>query len=123
MAQQDYALVKLFLNGAAVTQITRIRRMLDAQNQPIQLMNEGLGGWSHGMGISRVEWDAPVPIGGPEFDYEGIAARREFVELQVFVGRASVASLGKIQTTELEGAVGTPTAYSITWEGGLEPVE
>lgn len=122
-AQQDYALVKLFFNGAPVTQITRIRRMLDAQNQPIQLMNEGLGGWSAGAGISRVEWDAHIPIGGAEFDYEGICTRREFVDLQVFVGSQSVASRGKIQTTELEGSVGNPTSMAITWEGAFEPTE
>src|SRR5687767_3833706 len=121
MAQQDYALVKLFLNGAPVTQITKITRMLDAQNQPIQLMNEGLGGWSPGSGISRVEWDAPVPLGGSEFDYEGMAARREYVDLQVFVGSRSVASRGKLQTVQTEGSSGAPSGMSITWEGAFEP--
>lgn len=121
--QSDYALVKLFLNGAPVIQITKITRMLDAQNQPVQLMSEGLGGWTSGAGISSVEWEAPVPIGGSEFDYEGIATRREFVDLQVFVGSRSVASRGKIQTTQLEGSVGNPTSMTIKWEGAFEPTE
>lgn len=122
-AQQDYAVPKLFLNGAPVTQITRVKRMLDAQNQPIQLMLEGLGGWTPGAGISRIEWDAPVPIGGPEFDYEGMCARRDYVDMQVFLGGGSVASRGKIQTVETEGSVGSPTSMALAWEGAFEPTE
>ncbi len=122
-AQQDYALVKLFLNGAPVTQITKVTRMLDAQNQPIMLMNEGLGGWSPGSGISSIEWDVPIPIGGSEFDYEGMNQRREYVDMQVFVGSRSVASRGKIQTVQTEGAAGSPSSMSIKWEGAFEPTE
>ncbi len=123
MAQQDYALIKLFLNGAPVTQITKITRMLDAQNQPIMLMNEGLGGWSPGSGISSVEWDAPIPIGGTEFPYEELQTSRAYVDLQVFVGSRSVASRGKIQTAQTEGASGSPSSISIKWEGAFEPTE
>src|SRR5262245_36906704 len=111
MSQTDYALVKLFFNGAPVNQITRIKRMLDAQNQPILLLGGGLGGWSAGAGISRVEWDAPVPRDGAEFPYEKIAADREFVDLQVFVGKENVSARGKIQTTELEQSVGGVPQY------------
>jgi hypothetical protein len=123
MAQQDYSLVKLFFNGASVTQLTKVTRMMDAQNQPIMLLNEGLGGWSPGSGISSVEWEAPIPLGGTEFDYEGIAHRREYVDLQVFVGSRSVASRGKIQTVQSEGSAGAPSSCSIKWEGAFEPTE
>lgn len=122
-AQTDYALIKLFLNGAPVTQITKITRMLDAQNQPIMLMNEGLGGWSPGSGISSIEWDSPIPIGGTEFDYEGMCQRTEYVDMQVFVGSRSVASRGKIQTAQTEGASGSPSSIAVKWEGAFEPTE
>lgn len=122
-AQQDYALIKLFINGAPMTQGTKVTRMLDAQNQPIMLMNEGLGGWSPGSGISSIEFDAPIPLGGTEFDYEGMCQRREYVDIQVFVGARSVASRGKFQTVQTEGAAGSPSSCSVKWEGAFEPTE
>jgi len=123
MPQQDYAIPKLFINGAPVTQITKVTRMLDAQNQPIMLMNEGLGGWSPGSGISSIEFDVPVPIGGPEFPYEQMCTSRAYVDMQVFLGGGSVASRGKFQTVQTEGASGSPSSMSIKWEGAFEPTE
>jgi hypothetical protein len=123
MAQQDYAVPKLFLNGGPITQITKVTRMVDAQNQPVNLMIEGLGGWSPGAGMSRLEWEAPPPIGGPEFDYEGMCARKDYVEMQLFLGGGSVASLGKIQSVQTEGSVGNPSSMTIVWEGPLQPTE
>ena len=117
MALQDYAVIKLFYNGAPVTQITRISRVLNANNQPIQVLGEGLAGFTDGSGECTIEWDCPIPIGGTEFDYEGDAAAKNFVDLQVFVGSRSYAGRGKLQTTTTGQEQGAAANCAVSWAG------
>ncbi len=122
MALQNYAVTKLFYNGSPITQITRNSRAIAMNNQAIQLMNEGLGGFTDGSPEVRLEWDAPVPIGGPEFDYEGDATARAFVDMQYFIGAKSYAGRGKLESVNTEQSAGTPTSMSVVWVGEVKPV-
>jgi hypothetical protein len=118
---QDYSLIKLFYNDSEVKQINRVNRVLNANNQPMMLMNEGLGGFSPGSAECTIEWECPIPIGGTEYDYEGDEMSGAYVKLQMFVGRRSYAGLGKIQTTTTEGSSGSPSSINISWQGEAKP--
>ncbi len=117
MALQDYAITKLFYNNAPVIQVTRVARMLKANNQAVQLLNEGLGGFVDGSGECTIEWDAPVPIGGTEFDYEGDCANKAYVDLQFFIGSRSYAGRGKLEQTDTEQSAGQHTTIKVQWHG------
>lgn len=120
---QDYALLKLFYNGAPVTQITRINRVLNANNQPIMVLGEGLTGYTDGSGECTIDWDAPIPIGGTEFDYEGDLAAKHFVDMQVFVGSRSYAGRGKLQQATTSQEQGATASIAVSWQGEFKAAE
>lgn len=123
MALQTYALIQFFVNSAPVTQKTRIQRTLNANRQPINLMGEGLAGYAEGIPELTHVFDAPVPIGGHEFDYEGMLTRNDFVETQIFIGSRSYAGLGVIQTVDTGQEAGAAASSTVTWTGDASPVE
>jgi hypothetical protein len=123
MALQDYAITKLFYNGSAVTQITRLARVVKANNQAIQLLNEGLGGFTDGSGECTMDWDAPVPIGGTEFDYEADLVDKNYVDLQFFCGSRSYAGRGKLEEASTEQGQGNPVSMKISWTGEFGPTK
>jgi hypothetical protein len=122
MALQNYALIQFFYNGSPVTQKTRIQRSLNANREPINLLGEGLAGYAAGLPELTHVFDAPVPIGGHEFDYEGALISGEFVETQVFIGARSYAGLGVIQNVESTQEAGAAATSTITWTGEAKPV-
>jgi hypothetical protein len=123
VALQDYVITKLFYNNSAVTQITRVARVVKANNVAIQLLNEGLGGFTDGSGECTIEWDAPIPIGGTEFDYEGDCVAKAYVDLQFFCGSRSYAGRGKLEEAATEQAVGAAASIKVQWVGEFKPTE
>lgn len=123
MAMQDYATLKVFLNGSPITQLTSISKSQSNGQQRIDLLNEGLGGFTPGPGEVTIEIGYPIPIGGPEFDYDGMNARAEFVDMQLFQGRFSYAGRGKITETRVSQSTGAAAEGSATWVGELKPPE
>lgn len=123
MALQEYALIQLFLNQAPITQKTRVKRTLDANRQPINLMGIGLAGYAAGIPTCTMEFDAPIPIGGHEFDYEGILARGEFCDMQIFVGSRSYAGRGVIQQVDTGQSAGEGGSSTVQWTGEAKPLE
>ncbi len=121
--QQDYAQLKAFYNGSPITQITSCSHNTEAGNQRVELMGEGLGGWTTGSGACTVEIGFVVPIGGQEFDFQQDCANHAFVTLQVIVGRNSYAGLGKLDSVSISQGTGAVTEGTFTWNGELKPFE
>ncbi len=123
MALTDYVITKLFYNSSPVTQITRIARVVKANNQAVQLLNEGLGGFTDGSGECTIEWDAPIPIGGTEFDYEADCVSKAYVDMQFFCGARSYSGRGKLEEAATEQAVGASGSIKVQWVGEFKPTE
>lgn len=120
---QDYAQLKVFINDAPITQIKSASRKTDAGLIEINLMNEGLGGFSHGAGSMKIDVGFTVPIGGPEYDYEGMAARKEFVTMQVWAGTSIYSGKGKLSNVEISQSEGQATEGTMSWTGELKAPE
>lgn len=123
MALQDYAQIKAFYNGSPITQITSCRLTTNSGNVRVDLMNEGLGGFTNGTGDVTIEIGFAVPLGGLEFDYQQDAANHEYVDMQVFIGRASYAGRGKIETNDISQSTGAAIEGTFTWVGELAAFE
>ncbi len=121
--QQDYAQLKGFYNGSPIINITSLSVNTEAGNQRVELMGEGLGGWTTGSGAVTVEVGFVVPIGGQEFDFQQDCATHAFVDLQVFVGRNSYAGRGKLDSVNISQGTGAVTEGTFTWSGELKPFE
>ena len=123
MAQTDFAKMAVFVDGGSIKMITSCELAVDAQNQRIDVMNEGLAGFSSGSGSVTINLGFVVPIGGLEVDYWGKCVRREYVEFQVWVGGAKYAGRGKIDTCDISQQTNSPTDGKLTWTGEFREFE
>jgi hypothetical protein len=121
--QTDYAQLKAFYNGSPITQITSCSLNTEAGNQRVELMGEGLGGWTTGSGACTIEIGFVIPIGGQEFDYQQDCANHAFVDMQIFIGRNSYAGRGKISSHSVSQGTGAVTEGTFTWDGELKPLD
>jgi hypothetical protein len=121
--QQDYARLACFVDGSLVEQITSISITTNSGNQRVDLLNEGLGGFTPGSGDVTIELGFVVPIGGTEEEYQEKCARRDFVVMQVPIGRKDYVGKGKIETVAISQSVNAAVEGTLTWIGELAPLE
>jgi hypothetical protein len=119
---QDGAQLKVFVNGNPCEYITSISKTTEAGIQRIETL-EGLAGFTNGSGQVTIELGYSVPIGGTEVDYDGICARKEYVDMQVFQGKKSYAGRGKFETSSVNQSVGGATEGTVSWTGELKAPE
>jgi len=123
VAQQDYAQLKALFNTSPLLQCTSIDFETESGIQPVQVMGEGLAGFTSGTGMCTVNIGFVVPIGGLEFDFQGICAREEYCSVQLFVGRQNYTGTGKINNVKITGSNDQVTSGTFTWTGPKKPVE
>lgn len=123
MALTDYATMRAFLNGDPITQNTSLQHVINSGQQRVDLLVEGLGGFSPGPGDCTITIGYVVPKDGSEHPYKSLAARGEYVTLQMSEGRKFYIGQGKFETAETSQSVGSPIAGTATWIGELKPME
>ena len=123
MALQDYARLAVFYNDSLLTQITSASLTTNAGNQRVDLLNEGLGGFTPGPGDVTIEVGFVVPAGGTEEEFQEDCALKNFVKMQVPVGRKDYVGRGKIDTVSISQSTGASVEGSFTWIGELAPLE
>lgn len=123
MALSDYARPGTFYQGNPLTQVTSLSHVTNSGNQRVDLLTEGLGGFTPGPGDCTIEVGFAVPTGGLEEDFQQDCANRAFVTMQFSIGGQYYIGQGKIDTVSISGSVGSNTEGSFTWIGELKPFE
>jgi len=123
MALQDYAKIPVFYNGGSVMQYTSIRMTTNSGQQRVDLLQEGLAGFTPGSGDTEIELGIAIPIGGPEYDYQQDCASGAYVTFQVGVGKVGYIGRGKIQSTQINQSVNAASEGTVTWLGELKQLE
>jgi len=123
MALGNYANLAVFYNGAFLTQLTNVSMTTNSGNQRVDLLNEGLGGFSSGSGDTTISLGFPIPIAGPEVNYQQDCADGNFVTLQIGCGKLSYIGTGKLENFELSQSVNANAEGSVNWVGELKPFE
>jgi hypothetical protein len=123
LAQQDYARLAAFLDDNLLTQVTSISLTTNSGNQRVDLLNEGLGGFTPGSGDCTIEIGFVVPAGGLEEEFQQKCANRDFVKMQVPVGSKDYVGKGKIDTVSISQSVSASVEGSLTWIGELAALE
>jgi hypothetical protein len=123
MALNNYARLPVFYNGVYLKQLTSVGMTTNSGIQRVDLLNEGLGGFTPGSGDVSVALGFAIPIGGTEVEYQQDAANENFVTLQIGVGKKSYIGTGKIETVELSQSVSANAEGSCNWVGELKPLE
>ncbi len=117
---QDYANLGVLYNGNPLIQITSISLSGESGQQRVELLNEGLGGFTPGSGSTTVEVAIVVPIGGTEEPFWNHMVTGTFVTLQLPIGGEDYIGKGKIMSVKISQATNAVTEGSFTWEGPLK---
>lgn len=123
MAFQDYGILKVSLNGNSLTQLSKIGIKFDSGQQPIDVLNEGLSGFTPGSGRVTIDLGILLPIGGFEEDYFGKLADGEFVTMQLFAGPVSYVGKGKLTEGGIDQSVNGAVEATATWIGQLRKLQ
>lgn len=122
MAVQDYANLSVFYNGNPLTQITSIAFTTQSGQQRVELLNQGVGGFTPGSGSVEIEVGFVVPIGGTEDTFQEDCSNGTFVTLQVPIGAKDYIGRGKIMEVKISQSTNAVTEGSFNWTGQLKPI-
>jgi hypothetical protein len=123
MAVQDYANLGILYNGNPLTQITSISHTTESGQQRVDLLNEGVGGFTPGAGSCEIEVGFVVPIGGLEDTFQQDCVNGTYVTLQVPIGSKDYIGRGKLMTCRISQSTGAVTEGTWTWTGQLKAIE
>lgn len=123
MALQDYAVLKVFLDGQELKQVTSVRKITRSGIQAVNLLTEGLGGFTSGAGSIGVEIGFAVPRGGTEYPYQQKCANEEFVTIQFVSGADVYVGTGKLEEVEIGQSTNANTEGSANFMGELRPFD
>lgn len=119
MAFTDFAKLAVLYNGNVLTTLTSISFTTEGGHQRVDLLNEGLAGFTPGSGSCEIEVGFAVPIGGTQEDFQGAAARGDIVEMQVPVGNVDYIGLGKVMNVKISQSTSQNVEGTFTWSGQL----
>jgi hypothetical protein len=123
MALQDFARLAVAMDGNVLTQISSIKATWNSGQNRVDLLNEGLSGFTPGSGDVSVDIGYLVPIGGMEEDYTGKLVTGTYVTMQLFIGPKDYVGRGKIMTCEVGQSTNATTEGTLNWTGELKPIE
>lgn len=121
--QQDYAKLPVFADQQYLNQLTSVSHETDSGQQPVNLLNEGLGGFVPGSGDCKIKLGFAIPIGGTEYPYQQKCANGEYVTFQIGVGAVGYIGTGKIMTVSISQSVNGAAEGTCDWQGELKPME
>jgi hypothetical protein len=120
---QDGAKLAYFYNGNLLEWITSLDISTDSGQNKIDLLNQGLGGFTPGSGLVTISVGFAVPIGGTEDDFQQDCANGTYVTSQVVCGKKSYIGRGKLMSCKISQSVNGSTEGSFEWTGELKPFE
>lgn len=123
MAQFNSVNLIAFYNGVRLKKLTSLSLTTESGQQRIDLMNEGLGGFSSGSGSVTIEIGYAIPISGTEVPYQQDNAAGNFVTMQVQEGPVSYIGTGKVTNNGSSQSVGAATEGTASWTGELAPMK
>lgn len=119
MALQDFANLSCVVDADYQSKLTSISMRHEGGQQPVDLLNEGLGGFSPGSGRVQISLSYSVPIGGAEFDFATAVAEGTYHTIQVTVGGKTYVGQGKFIDNDLNQTVNSATEGSVSWLGEI----
>ncbi len=119
-ALNEYLQIPVFYNGAYLEQITSVTLRGENGIQRVELLNEGLGGFSPGSGTTTIEIGFSIPITGQEQDFWDDMESEALVDMQMGVGPKSYAGRGKLENVEISRSTGQAVEGTFNWTGPLK---
>lgn len=120
---EDFSNLSVVVDGDYLAKVTGVQKRTESGQLAVDLLNEGLGGFTPGSGRVRITISYSVPIGGAEFDFATAVAEGEYHTVQVPVGSKTYVGLGKFIDDDLGQSTNSSTEGSVSWEGELKKMQ
>ena len=88
--------------------------------QRVDLLNEGLGGFTPGSGDVSLNIGFAVPVGGQEYPWQQKCASGDYITMQLIVDGEQYSGSGKLLDVEISQSVNGSTEGTASWLGQLE---
>ncbi len=119
----DFAKLNAFYKGNWLTTLNSISISTESGQQRVDLLNEGLAGFTPGSGSVEIEIGFAVPIGGLQDTFQEDCANGVIVEMQIPIGGKDYIGLGKVMSVKISQSTSQNVEGTFTWSGQLKPIE
>lgn len=117
MALQDFARAVVFFDGRQVKLAESWDIETESGQQPILILNEGLGGFTPGAGQVTVGGTLYVPVGGFEEPVQAWCAEGTYHTIQWSLGPDAYVGNGKFTNVKISGSTNQAVQVTFTWIG------
>lgn len=118
-----YAKIPVFLDGAYLSQVTRVGVVANFGIIDVETLEE-LAGFTNSAGNVEITIEFVIPSTGMEYDFWNVGLNRTDVRAQFGLGGSgSYAATGKFTELNVGQAVGEVSNGSFTWRGPVRPME
>lgn len=118
----DHARLALFVDQTYAVEITSLGITTNSGQNRVDLLNEGLAGFTPGSGDCTLDIGFAVPIGGQEFPWQQKCAQGAYVSMQLIIGGQQYLGNGKLLTVSINQSVNASVEGTANWLGELKPV-
>ena len=119
----DHARLGIIIDQSVKIEITSIQMTTNSGQNRVDLLNEGLAGFTPGSGDVSLQIGFAVPRGGPEYAFQQKCANGEYVSMQVTIGKYNYAGLGKFLDVSINQSVNASVEGTANWLGQLKQIE
>jgi len=120
---QDHARLAIFVDQVVQIEVTSIQMTTNSGQQRVDLLNEGLAGFTPGSGDVSLQVGFAVPKGGQEYPWQQKCANGEYVSMQVILGATQYVGLGKFMDVSINQSVNASVEGTANWVGELKPLQ
>lgn len=120
---QDHARLVVIVDQNNVLEITSIQMTTNSGQNRVDLLNEGLAGFTPGSGDVSLQIGFAVPKGGQEYPWQQKCASGAYVTMQVIIGAQQYLGLGKFLDVTINQTVNASVEGTANWLGELKPVQ
>lgn len=119
----DHATLALFVDQTYQVEITSIEMTTNSGQQRVDLLNEGLGGFTPGSGDVSINIGFAIPIGGQDFPWQQKCAFGTLVTMQIIIGSEQYEGTGKLMDVSISQSVNSNAEGTASWVGQLSQLE
>lgn len=119
----DFARQVVFMGGQEVKVAESFEFKTESGEQPVLILNEGLGGFSPGAGQCTISGTLYVPVGGFEVPVQQWCAEGLYCEIQYGLGPVAYLAEGKFTEVTISGSTNEPVKVQFTWIGEKKAME
>lgn len=123
---RDHARLQLIVDQNVQIEITSIQMTTNSGQQRVDLLNEGLAGFTPGSGDVSLQVGFAVPLATSDqtvYNWQAKCANGDYVACQVIMGDKQYAGVGKFLDVAINQTVNASVEGTANWLGQLTPMQ